>query len=81
MTEPKLLDQESIVTEQVDYFLRTCEQRDRISLRILVSIWDHLGVRDMVRTVFPMTRTGILSFAGLYGGSRSTERTGHPYEM
>ena len=28
-----------------------------------------------------MTRTGFLSCLGLNGGSRSTERTGHPYKL
>ena len=84
VAEAHLLDQESIVTEDVGGILRVHERGDRVSLGIvvvrsrngLVQRWD-------ARTEFPMTRTGILSclsWLGLGEGSFSTERTGHPYE-
>ena len=82
VTEAQLLDQESIVTEQVGSILCAHERRDRVSLRtIVVRLWDNIVRGRDVRTVFPMMRTGFLSLLGLYGGSRSTERTGHPYEI
>ena len=82
MAEAELLDQESTVTEQGSGVLCTRERRDRVNLGIeAVRPRDGLVRGGGVRTVFPMTRTGCLSCLELNGGSRSTERTGHPYEL
>jgi len=84
MTETKLLEQESVITKHVRGFLHTRERRDRVSLGIVVirPYCILVQVRGWnARTVDPMTRTGFLSSLGLNGGSRSTERTGHLYDM
>jgi hypothetical protein len=80
VAEPELLDQES-VAEQVGGVLRAGERRDWVSLGIAV-VRLRIGRFSSgwgTRTVFPMTRTGFLSSLWQNEGSRSTERTGHPY--
>lgn len=82
MTEAELLKQEGVITEQIRNFLRTREWRDWVSLESVgVRLRDGLVRGRDAPTVFPMTRTGVLRSLGLYGGSLSTERAGHPYEM
>lgn len=84
MAEAKLFEQESVLTaEHVGGLFRTRERRDRVSLGIMVVRLKEnmtLGSR-IVRAVFPMTRAGVLSFVRVYGGSLSTERTGHLNEI
>ena len=81
VTVAKLFEQESVVAKHVGGIFRTCERRDRVSLRIIIVVVrlkeDMVLGSGIVRAIFPMTRTGVLSFVGLYGGSLSTERTGH----
>jgi len=82
MTKADLLEQVSIVTKNRSGVLRICVGRDGVGLGIaVVKPMDDLIWEWNVRTVFPMTRTGCASFLGTYGGSCSTERTGHPYEV
>ena len=85
VTEAELLDQESVITEDVGGIFCVHEWCDRVSLKIVVvRLWSGLVQGWDARTEFPMTRTGVLSclsWLGLGEGSCSTERTGHPYEM
>lgn len=84
MTETELFEQKGIVAEHVCSFLCARKRCDRVSLRFAVV---RLGCNLVLirgrgaRTEFPMTRTGFLSCLGLNGGRRSTERTGHPYNV
>ena len=43
VTEAKLFDQECIVTEQVGCFFGIPERRDRVSLWIVVRLWNNLS--------------------------------------
>ena len=82
MAEPELFEQESIVTKHICGFLCTRKRCDGVSLGFVVIRLDcNLVQIQGARTEFPMTRTGFLSCLGLNGGSRSTERTGHPYKV
>ena len=82
-TLSELLKHESIVAEKTGGMFRGSERRDLAGLGIM-GRWSGYGI-PLVRgwgipTVFPMMRTGSLSFAGLHVGRCSTERTGHLYE-
>ena len=80
LTSSELLEEESIFTEQAGDTFRAREWRERVVLWIVGRWLCHgiISVRERgIRTVFPMRRTGFLSFAGVYGGSCSTERTRH----
>jgi len=86
VAEAKLFEQESVVVaEHVDGRFRTRERRDRVSLGKHHRGGQVKGERVVLgwiaRAMFPMTRTGVLSFVRVYAGSLSTERTGHPNEM
>jgi len=84
MTKAKLLEQESVITKLVCGFLRTRERRDRVSLGIVAirPYYNLVQARGWdARTVVPMMRIGFLSSLGLNGGSCSTERTGHLYNV
>ena len=80
MAEAKLLNEEGIVAEKVRCLFRTSERGDWVGLGIIKVRIRNRSIRGWnARTVFPMTRTGILRFVGVYGGTRSTERTGQLY--
>ena len=84
VTKSELLKQKSVAfAEQAGGMFRARERRDRVRLGIVGqrSGYEIISVRGWgIRTVFPIMRTGLRSFVGLYVGSCSTERTGHLYE-
>ena len=86
VAEAKLFEQVSVVTtEHVGGLFRSRERRDRVSLGKHYRGGQVMGERVVLgwiaRAMFPMTRTGVLSFVRVYAGSLSTERTGHLNEM
>ena len=82
MTEAKLFEQEGIVAEHIGSLFRTRERCDWVSLGIVVvRLRENMILEWVARTVFPMTRTGVLRFVSLNGGSLSTERMGHLYAV
>ena len=67
MPEPELLDKESLRTEQISRLLRAHERSDRISLGTAEVSYERNTGRGCrgVQTMFPTTRTGYLSLAGV----------------